>query len=72
MQSDWLSNLLHELDQIDNSRGHVSGNCVPACATCNLVLLDMPIDMKNLFSFGLRAARREGYFDIWQHPRMRV
>ena len=60
------------LDRINNDIGHVSGNCVPACTTCNLLLLDMPVGMKKLFSCGLRAAREEGYFEIWLHPRMRA
>lgn len=59
------------LDRTDNSKGHVSGNCVPACATCNLVLLDMPVGMKELFSPALSEARQKGFFEVWQHPRMR-
>ena len=59
------------LDRIDSSKGHVSGNCVPACANCNLILLDMSFEMKQLFTGALKDARTKGYFDIWKHPRLR-
>jgi len=30
------------LDRIDNSLGHIKGNIVPCCRTCNLMLCAIP------------------------------
>ena len=59
------------LDRIDNSLGHSSGNCVAACAQCNLVLLDMPYELKVLFVPALKEARERGLLVSWKHPRLR-
>lgn len=59
------------LDRTDGSKGHVSGNCVPACANCNLVLLDMPVELKKLFMPALQEARKNGLLNSWKHPRLR-
>lgn len=59
------------LDRVDNSLGHSSGNCVSACAQCNLVLLDMPFELKEMFIPALREARKNGLLDAWKHPRLR-
>lgn len=59
------------LDRIDNTLGHTEGNVVACCATCNLVLLDMPVQLKHEFIPSLVSARQKGLFTTWQHPRMR-
>lgn len=57
------------LDRIDNTKGHTRENCRPACGNCNLVLIDMPFEMKMLLAPGLRKAREMGI--EWKHPRLR-
>lgn len=59
------------LDRIDNALAHTQDNVVPSCGTCNMLLLDMPIEMKNEISLALRRARKKGLMDLWQHPRLR-
>lgn len=59
------------LDRIDNSLGHTLGNVVPACGNCNMILNDMPMELKQMFKPVLKEAREKGLFEIWQHPRIR-
>ncbi len=59
------------LDRLDNNLGHCSGNVVAACANCNLILLDMPVALKQVFIPALTSARQKGLLEIWQHPRLR-
>lgn len=59
------------LDRQDNSRGHSLENVIPACGDCNLILSDMPVEMKRLFKPALIEARKRGLLDIWKHPTRR-
>ena len=57
------------LDRIDNTKGHTRENCRPCCGNCNLILIDMPFQMKMLLAPGLRKAREMGI--EWKHPKLR-
>lgn len=59
------------LDRIDNERGHALDNVRPCCMTCNGVLSDLPVQVKDLLADGLRTAREGGLLDTWIIPQMR-
>lgn len=33
------------VDRVDSSKGYVKGNCVPACKTCNIMKLSLPLHL---------------------------
>ena len=53
------------LDRIDNSKGHVKTNVLPACIRCNYLRRDMPIEAWMVVSIGVRKARNSGLFGSW-------
>lgn len=59
------------LDRLDNSFGHITDNVVPSCGNCNMILGDMPLELKEMFKPVLTSAREKGIFEVWQHPRIR-
>lgn len=59
------------LDRIDNELGHEVNNVVPCCMTCNTVLGDLPVGVKDLLADGLRASREGGLLDTWIIPQLR-
>jgi len=53
------------LDRIDNEKGHVRLNVVPACLRCNYVRGNMPHSAWLVVAKGMRAAREAGLFGGW-------
>ena len=53
------------LDRIDNSKGHLEGNVVPACIRCNYARGSMPIEAWECLIPGLTEAREKGLFGDW-------
>ena len=53
------------LDRIDNSIGHLQGNCVAACIRCNYVRRDMPYETWLVVAVGMKQAREAGLFGTW-------
>ena len=53
------------LDRIDNSKGHLQGNVVPACIRCNYARGSMPIEAWECLIPGLTKAREKGLFGDW-------
>jgi len=57
--------LMMTLDRIDNKRGHIKMNVVPACYRCNYFRRDMPYEAWMLLVPGLRKAQKLGMLDDW-------
>lgn len=53
------------LDRIDNDKGHVKDNVVPACIRCNFVRGTMPYEAWLIVAPGMRLAREQGCFKDW-------
>jgi len=54
------------LDRIDNARGHVQGNVVPACFRCNTIRGPMPYEAwLEVVSNGLKSAIDKGLLGNW-------
>jgi hypothetical protein len=53
------------LDRIDNSRGHLQSNVVPACIRCNLIRKHMPYEAWLVVAKGVREAKELGLFQTW-------
>lgn len=53
------------LDRIDNDKGHVHTNVLPACIRCNFLRKTMPYDAWMCLVPGLREARLKGLFGAW-------
>lgn len=53
------------LDRIDNSKGHLQGNVVPACIRCNYARGSMPHAAWMCLLKGLTEAREKGLFGDW-------
>lgn len=53
------------LDRVDNSRGHVQDNVVPACIRCNYVRRHMPYAAWLVVAEGMRKAAAAGLFGEW-------
>lgn len=43
------------IDRIDNSKGHIKGNCIITCLFCNMARNDVPIDLYKLFISTLKG-----------------
>jgi len=59
------SDIRMTLDRIDNSKGHIQSNVVPACLRCNYTRKDMPYEAWLLVAKGMREARKAGLFNGW-------
>lgn len=55
------------LDRIDNGRGHLMDNVVPACVRCNYTRKDMPYEAWIVVAPGMREAREQGLFGDWNN-----
>ncbi len=53
------------LDRIDNARGHLMGNILPACLRCNYFRKDMPYEAWIHIVPAIREARARGLFGSW-------
>lgn len=53
------------LDRVDNAKGHLKNNVVPACTICNLVRGNMPYEAWLVVANGMREARELGLFVGW-------
>ena len=53
------------LDRIDNSKGHLMDNVVPACIRCNYTRKNMPHEAWLVVAPGMREARVAGLFKGW-------
>lgn len=53
------------LDRIDNDKGHLMSNVVPACLRCNYTRGNMPYEAWLCLLPGLREAREKGLFGSW-------
>jgi hypothetical protein len=53
------------VDRIDNNKGHLLTNVVPACLRCNLARGDMPYEAWLCLVPGLKEAREKGLFGAW-------
>lgn len=53
------------LDRIDNSKGHLRSNVVPACIRCNYARGSMPHEAWLCLMPGLTEAREKGLFGDW-------
>lgn len=56
------------LDRIENSLGHLNSNCVPCCAECNFILIDLPWEAKLELREPLRKIREKGILKDWLAP----
>lgn len=56
------------LDRRNNDDGHHPGNVVVCCEVCNVVLADLPPEVKDILSEGLRRAREAGLLDAYVVP----
>lgn len=59
------------LDRRDSSLGHHESNVVPCCSVCNGILVDLPLEVKDLLAGGLRTSRDKGLLDAWMPPQLR-
>ncbi len=53
------------LDRIDNDKGHMVNNVVPACIRCNYTRKNMPYEAWLVVAEGMRKARAAGLFNGW-------
>lgn len=53
------------LDRINNAKGHLRTNVMPACACCNYLRRDMPFKAWMFLVPHIRAARKRGLFGEW-------
>ena len=53
------------LDRIDNSKGHILSNVVPACIRCNYARRDMPYEAWLCLVEGMKRARELSLFGGW-------
>lgn len=53
------------MDRIDNNKGHVIGNVLPACIRCNYLRRDMPFVAWIRLAPRLRALHKSGLFGDW-------
>lgn len=53
------------LDRVDNSKGHLKSNVLPACERCNFIRRDMPFDAWVVVSAGVKKANDLGLFGSW-------
>jgi len=53
------------LDRIDNEKGHIRNNVVPACIRCNYARRNMPYKAWVVVARGMRKARKNGLFGNW-------
>jgi hypothetical protein len=53
------------LDRIDNNKGHLQTNCVPACIRCNYTRGDMPHEAWVVIARAMKRARKQGLFGKW-------
>jgi len=53
------------LDRINNSKGHLMNNVVPACRRCNTTRGDMPYKAWLFLVDGMRKARLANAFGNW-------
>lgn len=53
------------VDRVDNERGHLKDNVVPACMRCNYVRGAMPHKAWLFLINGMREAREKGFFGQW-------
>jgi len=51
------------LDRIDNDKGHLQDNVVPACIRCNYTRKNMPYEAWLIVAKGMRKARKAGLFN---------
>src|ERR1041385_3112550 len=53
------------LDRIDNTKGHISSNVIPACYRCNVMRGTMPYKAWLELVPTIRSVREKGLFDDW-------
>lgn len=53
------------LDRIDNSKGHIQANVVPACIRCNYLRGSMPHEAWLNLVPTIRETRIKGLFGTW-------
>jgi len=53
------------IDRIDNDKGHMKNNVVPACIRCNYARRSMPYEAWLVVAKGMREARDKGLFGEW-------
>lgn len=53
------------LDRIDNSKGHIRSNVLPACYRCNVMRGTMPYNAWLELVPAIRAVREKGLFENW-------
>jgi len=53
------------LDRIDNSKGHLRDNVIPACLRCNYARGNMPYEAWLYLVDGMKKARELGLFGDW-------
>ena len=59
------------LDRRDNDSGHSIDNVVICCELCNVLLIDLPPEVKDILSAGLRESRSRGLLDAFVVPAKR-
>ncbi len=59
------SSIKMSLDRIDNSKGHLKTNVVPACVRCNFMRRDMPYDAWLFLVPVIKKAVEQGIFGSW-------
>lgn len=60
-----LSKLDMTLDRVDNTKGHLKNNLLPACCMCNYFRRDMPYSAWIIIAEKLPEAYQEGSLDNW-------
>lgn len=60
------------LDRRDNNSGHAITNVVVCCELCNVLLIDLPAEVKDILSPGLREARSRGLLNDFIVPAKRT
>ena len=59
------------IDRIDNKRGHLQDNVVPACVRCNIVRRDMPYEAWLMLAPAMKKAKEAGLLGDWLFRRLR-
>lgn len=54
------------LDRIDNGKGHLKTNVVPACLSCNIMRGTFPYEAWLIVAKAIRHVRSEGLLDGWE------
>jgi hypothetical protein len=60
-----IEGVIMTLDRLDNTKGHLMENVVPACFRCNVLKMDMPHEAWLTVLRGVREADKLNLFNGW-------